>query len=217
MEDRVLISQVASRVQKLGIPGSDFQRKEPVFKWQAPPCYWECVVQSNGTFTAGVDWFPQFDPSPSITNQVRFRQATAGGELEFSHPEGGSDMGARRAVLQVYAHQPQTVSAAGTFTGTSSRVQFGVNGNLTEVAGPYSDYFTFDLVEGYNTITVCTNTAVDELKFTALVFDGTTVFWVNPNAPKNPVYEGFLAQSSASGFGSTTGESGSTGMGVGSE
>lgn len=195
------ISDLATRLEIQGIDTRSAEFRPISNNWEYPTCFWDCVVQNGGTFTPGVDWGPQFDPTSAITDRVEFRDSTSGGELRISNPSGGAAIDDRRCRIQVYALQPQTIRYAYSFDGALSTLQIAVNGVRTEISGPAAGYSTLSLLEGYNNIQIVAR-QVDDVHFMARLFDGITVFWVDPRAPRNPSRPEFASDGSG-GFGST--------------
>jgi hypothetical protein len=172
----------------------DYRSKEYLplqYNWTQPGPYWNCVVISGGTFTAGQDWSLLFDSEDNPTNRVEFRVATAGGELQWIHPEGSQGTARMMGTLQVFANDYQTIPCLLDFNGTSSDVQVHVNGTRTEYGpGALAQWIDISLIPGYNTIRIIKNLDTDDLAFFGRLFNGSHVQWVDPEASRNPVRGG---------------------------
>lgn len=176
------------------------------YEWKGTGTYWMGVRQ-NTLATGVTDWENEFvtdTTTSSITGRVEFREATVGGELDSTHPGGSSSYGARFFKIMFYAFQPQTISCYISFAGSSADVQMKLNGQITplaETAGVYNSFTNLDIPVGDNTLSFALDTSVDDFKFEALLFDGTNIQWVDPNAPRNPQRAGYVN----SGGGGSTG------------
>lgn len=167
--------------------------------WKQLPPYWEVVQQSGGTYTPGTSWRGQFETDRNAADRMEYRIVTSSGEVLDPQIEGDTSVGPRRYKLTVFAEQPMNVKCTFSITGTSARIQIFVNGSMTEYTTPQSQYLTVSLVQGYNTITICTNTLTDLMLFKGKLFDGVVSFWVDPLAPRNPVRDGYTTSGGSSG------------------
>lgn len=156
------------------------------YKFTPPGPYWECVVQTGGTFTTATDWSLQFEPDRNPVNRAEFRWSTAGGELHIPHFHGGTSTAPTRATLVVYAHDWQDVKFVLSADGSGGGVQIKVNGTITEYTGPLSQFVTITLRPGENVIVVSKDSGSDQLAIQARFFDGRYVNWVDPRGARNP-------------------------------
>lgn len=153
------------------------------------PPFWDVTYASNLTLTsgAGSDWDPLFDDTATATNRVRFRIATAGGELD--HPYVGGNAG-RRFKIAWESDTPQTITASLSGSrqddGAGGYIQVKFNGTLYEYfldspgGGTAHYYLTLNCAKR-NQLVICSQYQPFTTVFSAMLFDGNTARWVNPS------------------------------------
>lgn len=202
-----LIGDLAAKVERQGIKPREYTPSKISNEWKPVGTFYDCI-QQNDVISTVADFETEFFPdttTATITTRVRFRQITAGGELTLSSFNGSNTYGARFAKLIVYAEQPQSITCHIGFVGTSSSVQWKVNGEITTITGASDSEITINLVPGYNFISFAMNEQTDGFQFRGLLFDGTTVQYVDPYDSLNPVREGYSSSTSGSGSSSAGG------------
>lgn len=146
--------------------------------------FWDVTFCEGLTLTSGIsdDWAKRFENPSAGTNRVRFKHATAGGELHYWNI--GATTG-KLFTITWESDNPQRINAL--LSGSSSLdpsagvIQFNLNGKITEYTLNVTEhYFTFDTRAGRNYLHLVSGYVPFGTIFRAELFDGKSARWVDP-------------------------------------
>lgn len=146
----------------------------PSEKQIAPECYWQCIGRSGGTYTGGTNWDAQFDDHSAT--RWHYKLPSAAGELCLLLVDNPGSLGQRRARLRF--HSLQRFSTTCDLRIAAGRVQLDVNGAFNEYIT--SQRVTLEFREGYNVVTLRTNSASGDVAALMTLWDGSNSWWVPP-------------------------------------
>lgn len=152
------------------------------------------TIAESLTLTAGIsdDWDPRFDDMSVVTNRVKYRKATAGGEFQYNHI--GTSTG-KRFKIAWDSDAPSTViahlSGYPAFTGTGGYIQVKLNGEMYEYdfSSPTDYFLSLEVKEGRNQLVISCEYGPWFPMFEAMLFDGVTSRFVDPSTEHGYVKE----------------------------
>jgi len=194
------MDDLAVRIAELSAVKPERTTTLPTEKQITPEAYWQCVGRSGGTYTAGQNWDAQFDDH-SATRWF-YKLPSAAGELNLVLVDNPGSLGQRRARIRF--HSLQRFSTTCDLRNAAGRVQIDVNGAFNEYLT--SQRVTLEFREGYNVVTVRTNSAAGDVALLMTLWDGSNSWWVPPTLS----YDRDLPGSAGSGTGGSTGTGGLT-------
>lgn len=182
-------SDVEARLLALEATANETQQVEQTQESAAErgiPC-WDCTFCKGLTLTAGIsdNWSVRFDNPNAGTERVRFRVATAGGELNFANIGAST---CKKFSISWESDAPQKItcmlsgSAASDVAG--GYIQLNLNGQINEYyldapGGGASEYvIAMETMPGRNKLDIVSQYTPYATIFRALLFSGTSSRWL---------------------------------------